>query len=180
MISVRRNVFETNSSSSHSFVIRTDDCVKNTDIYYTHEEMLEELRLNKQGNYKAYGEWDFGRAPFRPLFTFEDKFRYAWASFQYQPEKQTKLIEIVQDLVPEFKGFVPPTYCALDNDMLDYWLDSNGVTLKEFLTNKKYVVIQDGDEYNIWRDMIRVGLIDTKHIENKEGWYVGDEFLPED
>jgi len=179
MKTIRKGVFETNSSSSHSFVIRTDDCIENADIYYTHAEMLEELRLNKQGDYKSYGEWDFGRAPFRPLFTFEDKFRYAWASFQYESEKQTELIEVVRELVPEFKSFTPPMYCALDENMLDYWLDSNGVTLKEFLTNKKYVIIQDGDEYNIWRDMVRAGLVDTKHIENKEGWYTGDEFLSE-
>ena len=34
--------------------------------------------------------------------------------------------------------------------------------------NKKYIIIQDGDEYCIWKDLIDCGLIDKKVIENME------------
>ena len=52
--------------------------------------------------------------------------------------------------------------------MLHYWLDEHGITMKEFLTCKKYIVIQDGDEYCIWSRLIKSGLIDMNVIENSE------------
>lgn len=171
MISVRRNVFETNSSSSHSLVILTDDIIKETDTdqYFTHEEMLNSLHgLRKDGTYKSFvRDWYFGRCPFRALHTFEQKFQYAYANEDKDPEKSV-LVQMLQNLIPEVKTFVAPEDAGTDAYPLHGWLDSHGITMKEFLTNKKYVIIQDGDEYRIWEDLIRSGLIDMSVIENKE------------
>lgn len=171
MISVRRNVFETNSSSSHSLVILTDDIIKETDTdqYFTHEEMLNSLHgLRKDGTYKSFvHDWYFGRCPFRALDTFEQKFQYAYANEDKDLEK-SDLVQMLQNLIPEVKTFVAPEDAGTDAYPLHGWLDSHGITMKEFLTNKKYVIIQDGDEYRIWEDLIRSGLIDMSVIENKE------------
>lgn len=171
MISIRRNVFETNSSSSHSLVILTDDIIKetDTDLYFTHEEMLNSLHgLRKDGTYKSFDrDWYFGRCPFRALDTFEQKFQYAYANEDKDPEK-SDLVLMLKTLVPEVKTFVAPEDAGTDAYPLHGWLNSHGITMKEFLTNKKYVIIQDGDEYHIWEDLIRSGLIDMSVIENKK------------
>lgn len=171
MISIRRNVFETNSSSSHSLVILTDNIIKETetDMHFTHEEMLNSLHgLRKDGTYKSFARnWYFGRCPFRALDTFEQKFQYAYANEDGDPEK-SDLVQMLQNLVPEVKKFVAPEDAGTDAYPLHGWLNSHGITMKEFLTNKKYVIVQDGDEYRIWEDLIRSGLIDMNAIENKE------------
>lgn len=169
MITVRNSVFETNSSSSHSLVILTDKFINETedDAYFSHEDMLESLHGLKNGTYRSYERnWYFGRCPFRALDTFEQKFQYAYANAS--KEEKSELIQMLQDLVPEVKTFVPPDDEGTDDHMLHGWLNSHGVTMKDFLTNKKYVIIQDGDEYCIWDDLVRSGLIDMNVIENKE------------
>ena len=64
MIQIRRNTFETNSSSSHSLVIMTDNIIKEKgeDLYFTHDEMLESLHRVSRGIYKPWNDnWYFGR-----------------------------------------------------------------------------------------------------------------------
>ena len=153
MIQIRRNTFETNSSSSHSLVIMTDNIIKEKgeDLYLTHDEMLESLYKVSRGIYKPWNDnWYFGRSPFRPLNTFEKKLQYAYANCGDDKDKIKEVTDTLKELVPE----------------LFSWLEKYNISLKEFLTNKKYVVIQDGDEYCIWKDLIDCGLIDKKVIEN--------------
>lgn len=169
MKQIRRNVFETNSSSSHSLVILTDNIIKEAgeDAYFTHAEMLASLHGLSKGVYKSPEKnWYFGRSPFRALNTFELKFQYAYAdAWNYgRPE----LIQLLQELVPEVKTFIPPENAATDDYLLSAWLDSQGITMKEFLTNKKYIIMQDGDEFNIWRDLKDSGLINLNTIEHEE------------
>lgn len=169
MISIRRNVFETNSSSTHSLVILTDNIVKESsdDLYFTHDEMLNSLNGLKNGTYKSYERnWYFGRAPFRALDTFELKFQYAYANAF--DNEISELVSMLKKLVPEVKKFIPPEYSGTDDYQLQGWLDAHDVSMKEFLTCKKYIVIQDGDEYCIWTNLIKSGLIDTNVIENLE------------
>lgn len=56
---------------------------------------------------------------------------------------------------------------STDDYMLKGWLDKAGITLEEFLTNRRYIVICDGDEYCIWDDMKKSGLINTDIIEKE-------------
>ena len=82
--------------------------------------------------------------------------------------KATRASDILKELVPEVKKVSIPENCGVDDWQLFGWLSKHNINLKEFLTNKKYVVIQDGDVYCIWKDLIDCGLIDKKVIENME------------
>ena len=55
----------------------------------------------------------------------------------------------------------------VDQDILSGFLKNEGITLEEYLTNKKYVVIQDGDEYCYWDDMKKAGLINMDAIDHE-------------
>lgn len=59
-----------------------------------------------------------------------------------------------------FTGYV-------DENILSGFLEKEGITLEEYLTNKKYVVIQDGDEYCYWSDMKKTGLVNMKAIDHE-------------
>ena len=178
MRQIRNGVFETNSSSMHSLVIK-----KNSE-YYTHEEMVDDLWLH-DGVWKI---WDsdritFGRSPFDCLNTFESKVRYALASLcGWHSDAEEKFKEIEQqvtEVVPECIEIKLPTawyygedderlsYGSVDEDILTPFLENTGITLKEFLTNKKYVVIVDGDEYCIWNSLKDSGLVNTDEIEKE-------------
>lgn len=55
----------------------------------------------------------------------------------------------------------------VDEDILSGFLKKEGITLEEYLINKKYVVIQDGDEYCYWNDMKKAGLINMDVIDHE-------------
>ena len=59
-----------------------------------------------------------------------------------------------------FTGYV-------DENILSGFLEKEGITLEEYLTNKKYVVIQDGDEYCYWSDMKKTGLVNMDPIDHE-------------
>ncbi len=185
MRQIRTGVFETNSSSMHSLV------VKKTSEYYSEEELKHHMYLHE-------GIWDiwepesirFGRAPFDCLSTFESKVRYAIASlcgYRLDAEERFKEIEsIVIDVVRDCVGISLPEidyyneetdedephlcYGGVDEDILTPFLEETGVSLKEFLTNKKYVVIVDGDEYCIWNSLKKSGLVNMDEIEKEFGY----------
>lgn len=48
--------------------------------------------------------------------------------------------------------------------LLRSFLKKRGVSLKEFLTNKKYIVVIDGDEYCEWENILTSGIIGTSNI----------------
>lgn len=147
---IRRNVFETNSSSMHSLtVMKRDD-------KYTPEEILEEIYLCKD---KETGEencvwdiWDhnleFGRSPFRALGTFTDKWLYACASLvhDYNDETYKELIALALKHIPGLKKIELPTTsdsCADKDDeehKNDEYFQKYGKTedeLVEYLTQKE-------------------------------------------
>lgn len=178
MRQIRQSVFETNSSSSHSLVI------KKTGNYYTDEELRYHIYLKDDGTWDIWddGDLDFGRAPFRCLATFESKVRYAIAALcAYNHDRFSEIEEAVMEAIPEITKIKLPVarrwgydknevyYGYRDEDILSPFLRDNCIPLKEFLTNKKYVVIVDGDEYCIWDDLKDSGLVNLDEIE-KEHW----------
>ena len=57
MIKIRYNTFETNSSSSHSLVIRKDNTFyEDESVYYTKEEIQDELSWLLSDDKKTYGK----------------------------------------------------------------------------------------------------------------------------
>ena len=174
---IRRGVFETNSSSMHSLVI------KKTSGYYTIEEIKDNLWLHDG----VWEFWDdekltFGRYPFMCLNTFESKVRYAIASLcAYRDDAEVRFKEIeslVKEIIPECTEIVLPKtywgwddqkiyYGSVDEDILSPFLKDENISLKEFLTNKRYAVIVDGDEYGFWGDLKKTGLINLDEIERE-------------
>ena len=52
----------------------------------------------------------------------------------------------------------------VDVDILSGFLAKENISITEFLKNKRYIVVVDGDEYCIYEDMKKCGLIDTSSI----------------
>ena len=170
MKQIRRNVFETNSSSSHSLVITTDN------EHYTREEINKNFYVTKKGIVRLWeSSLEFYRSPFDMLVTFKDKLRYAIAS------SNGNLVADVQDIfrkyIDGFTNFVfEQTYKSYDDEemindyggtddyLIEGWLKEYNISLEEFLINKRYVVICDGDEYCIWDHLKESGLIRTDMI----------------
>jgi len=167
MIQIRHNVFETNSSSSHSLIMLKEDKPL--------EQFVDpEYLLNDKGQLRLWPDMiEFGRSPFQFLTTWYERLCYAIACFAYDDEMRDKLEEICYSRVIGFKGFRFPTrdyyerhpddftekynYGYVDHqsmDLLENFLNNNGISLEEFIFNDRYIVVIDGDEYNIF-DTIR-------------------------
>lgn len=191
MKQIRRNVFETNSSSSHSLVITTDN------EHYTREEINKNFYVTKKGIVRLWeSSLEFYRSPFDMLVTFKDKLRYAIASSNGNLVDECR--EICKKYVDGFVDFefdtkdyvwdsevkdyveakVPiPNYGGTDDYQIEGWLKKYNVSLEEFLTNKRYIVVVDGDEYQIFDHIKKSGLFDTSKIihdsyaEEQEKWH---------
>lgn len=176
---IRRNVFETNSSSMHSLVISKDDRL------LTEDELTDGMYIDEDGIWDIWNDDDlyFGRSPFQCLSTFESKVRYAiaslccWRSDKEKKVTSEKIKTIVLEAIPECKDVKLPTdnysekekviYGSVDEDILSGFLGKNNIELKDFLLNKKYVVIVDGDEYCIYDDLKKSGIINKDNIEKE-------------
>lgn len=55
----------------------------------------------------------------------------------------------------------------VDEDILSGFLESENITLEEFLMNKKYIVIQDGDETCRFNEIKKTGLINFNAIDHE-------------
>ena len=177
MKQIRRNVFETNSSSSHSLVITTDD------EHYNREEINKDFYMT-DGIVRLWdSSLEFYRSPFDILVTFRDKLRYAIASSNGNLVNQCR--ELCQKYVDGFVDFKfdkidyvwdsevedyvetddpIPNYGGTDDYQIEGWLKHYNISLEEFLTNKRYIVVVDGDEYCVWSNIKNSGLVDVKKI----------------
>ena len=158
-----------------------EDRFKKDDVYYTEDELRENLWINEDNVWDIWfsDEINFGRSPFRCLSTFESKARYAIASLcRYGEEGVAKFKEIeklVTEIIPECAYIKLPMndwsdnvyYGYVDEDILTPFLEKENISLKEFLTNKRYVVIVDGDEYCIWESLKESGLVNMNEIERE-------------
>lgn len=178
MIQIRDNTFETNSSSSHSLII-TD-----FDGKYTPEEMMKGIYLWEDKETRMYeSNLEFYRSPFSLLATFESKSRYAIASSQGHLADEVE--KIWRKYIPNFNGFKfdmkteeydydkkewvdldepKPIYGGTDDYQIEGWLKSYNVSLEDFLTMRRYMVVCDGDETREWYHILDSGLVDKSHI----------------
>lgn len=169
MFAIRNGVFETNSSSSHAI------CIKNTN---TNSALDLHDRIDPNGN-MLFLEDDlvFYRSPFRVLMSPYEKLRYAIAhASMYDPEEAAAYISSLEAIVRRYnQGFNhfcfelnAGGYCkygGLEDYILLRWLEDHDVPMEDFLTQDKYFVVCDGDEYNIFRDMVLCGLVDRSKIQ---------------
>lgn len=176
MIQIRNNVFETNSSSAHTIA------VKNKDEYDYDLKWL----LNDDGTFELWStsDLDFGRSPFDVLCTTYQKIPYFIAAYGFK-----MIAKIIKENIPEVKNIKKPHIDSrwdnpdlkqgIDHQsigMLQHFIKKNNLTVEEALFNNKYIIIIDGDEYNIWGKMIKCGLINMNNLEDlgKDSYFDGD------
>lgn len=166
-LTIRDGMFETNSSSMHSIVICKDGG------NYTEKELHDPIFSD--GTIKFWeNDLEFGRSPFELLTAWDRKLAFVIASLcGYKEEEDeeakniiTELEKIVSKHIPEcckieltdicYEHSIWP-YGYVDHQsmgLLDRLLKKEGISIEEFIFNKKYVVVIDGDEYCIF-DTIR-------------------------
>lgn len=124
---VRKNVFETNSSSMHSLVItKTSD-------KYTSEEIMKDIYLSDDNSTNEedciWKIWDedklyFGRSPFKVLSSFRDKWLYALASLvgEYNDKVYKELERIAKKNIVGLKKIELPNtikrFPNIDNEKI--------------------------------------------------------------
>ena len=64
-------------------------------------------------------------------------------------------------------GFEKPYTGRVDEDILSGFLEKENINIEEVLINKRYVVIQDGDEYCYWQEIKDTGLINMDMIDHE-------------
>jgi hypothetical protein len=104
----------------------------------------------------------FGRSPFRVLGTVEGKARYALAATSWK--NVDEVTEVLQEVYPDLKKIeLIGDYSYVDEDAMPW-----SIPLREFLLNKKYVIISDGDEYCVWDDFKRTKLFNHNEYPEEE------------
>ena len=179
MIQIRRNTFETNSSSSHSLVICNPKPPK---------KMLTEEKCRWSLGYKynektgIYSpdyddlEYNFNRAPFKILREFDEKLMFLYANapvrergkdkegYTIWEHEYYKISRIVRTIIPGYKKFKWNGWrpsCEAYNVLETI---KEHMTLREFLINPNVIVVCDGDEYQVWNDIKKLDMIATNRI----------------
>lgn len=187
---IRKGVFETNSSSMHSIVVMKNDVnienqndnvwikdgklqVFNSDLrfgrspfeilstaerklhYAMASSALTLLHVAKDGNYDEY---------------FSNKLR----EFDSIASKVFEnCVGIDYPTIPNGRNgrkWEQFDFGYVDHDsseLLTHFLDKEGISLYEFVSNPKYIVVIDGDEYCVLNTMKHSGLININNIERE-------------
>ena len=196
---IRRGVFETNSSSMHSIVVTKENLIKNEDVYLWHGKLnlynddLEFDRspfeiLSTPKRKMCYAIASILPKSFYGHIT-EDEDGVPVAD-EYLVGKFDEFDQLASKLFDGCNGIDYPTdtkhndkyewdvpYCGyVDHDsasLLTKFLDKEGITLYEFISNPKYIVVIDGDEYCVFNSMKEAHLINEENIVKEmcdNGW----------
>ena len=167
-VQIRGGVFETNSSSMHSLVVSTKGGK------YTEDEIYEGMWIDANGKWNIWSQdIQFGRAPFRLLYSFAEKVRYALASLNGSDIKLSDVNQIVDKYAPKVKEWVLPMVQEdnvggwTDDDILPSALRELKISLEDFLTDRRYMVVVDGDEYCVWDSLKQSGMINISMIKEE-------------
>ena len=171
MIQIRKGVFETNSSSSHSIVIMKKPYTTDNN------ETLPDWCLRNEGIvYFPSHDLSFGWSK-DILFNPYGRLRYAIASYSDDDDKIDEICELCRKNVKGFKGFrfnhaeygdgIDRGYVDhLSYGLLQRMLNECGVSLEEFIFNNRYIVIIDNDNSDTIIDTMKdVGLLNMNRIE---------------
>ena len=81
-------------------------------------------------------------------------------------QKIKEITDVIKKYVPEFNGFesvglYENGFGYARNSEFGKWLTENNISIEDFLTKRRYFVIVDGDEHNIFTGMADLGMIDS-------------------
>lgn len=182
MKSIRKGCFETNSSSMHSLAIW-----KKTEPYGYYEL---ELGGCEDGVFYLFKyscdieDAEYERYPFRILKAPIDKLRYLVGYYcrdgKWRDKEVKKQLEnIIKSHVPDCKKIQwyyqnwnedkKYAWTAYNNDSGEFpinFLKRKNISLEDFIFNPKYTLQVDGDEYQVFADMFKNGMINTNNIED--------------
>ena len=190
MLNIRRNVFETNSSSMHSLVITK------TAKAYT----AKELALDYDPEYKKefyLWEWDdegdmyYERSPFQILSTPRDKLKYysAYTLGTWRGEPDKKDVDRIKNFVMRQTGITDPAKVILyyndrwakeKNKNKNYgtvacndtgedpmhFVKRKNIDWEDLILNPKYIIIIDGDEIQDFKHLVEARIINTDNFED--------------
>ena len=171
MINIRRGVFETNSSSSHSIVLLKND-------NQTEEIVDAEWRVRDgEMDFWFEGDLEFGRTPFDLLTDWYHRLCYAIAYYGGNKERLHELEEICRRRVKDFDHFKfrkdrwdnTEYHGYVDHQslgLLDAALSKYSVSLEDFIFNDKFIVVIDGDEYNVFNTLIDTDMFNAEKVED--------------
>jgi hypothetical protein len=182
MIQIRQNIFETNSSSSHALVI-FDGIAENSD-----PKRCDWHISDKTGKIYIYeDDITFGRYPFDLLTDWYRRMCYAIASYAYDKNAKGKRKEIESMLrkrYPHFKEIEYPVTWQYDSKkdeeirktfygyvdhqsdgMLQSFLKKYDVSLEDFIFDDRYMVVIDGDEYNVFDRVLNTPAWNDKKVK---------------
>lgn len=189
MLQIRKGVFETNSSSSHSIIIKKKD--------HPLEEMVDpgwHMRWDEEDESDPMNgllrfcdrDLEFGRDPFHFLVSWYDRLCYAIATY-HTKDGVEKIKEICQRRILRFKGFDFPHddwahededyYGFVDHQshgLLEHVLEHYHISLEDFIFNDRYVIVIDGDEIQYFNVLVEQDLFNrdvVQSIEPASKWY---------
>lgn len=189
MLQIRRNAFETNSSSMHSLVVS-----KRIKPYTKRELALgyEDWNKERDDDFKLWdyeGAKTYERSPFEVLRTPLDKLRYYCAATLGTRDKpDEKNLERITNFIMRQTGITNPDKIKLYAEVTTYrgshyidygavycndsgqepmdYVAKHNISMEELILNPKYTIIVDGDEYCLFQSLFDAGIISTDELED--------------
>lgn len=170
MLNIRRGVFETNSSSSHSIVM--------TNKEHKIEQVDPGWRIRDDGElwFNWYEELHFGRTPFELLTDWYGRLRYYIAEFiDGEGPELDELTEICRKRIDGFDHFKFPVntwddtidYGYVDHQssgMLRNFIGNHNLSAEDFIFNDQYIIVIDGDEYNVFDTLQKTPMYNADNV----------------
>ena len=182
MLRIRENIFETNSSSAHSIVLRQkyngNSVEKNLKVF---NEIISKNNntyvLDKEGQYSCN---------FRYIHTWREKLKYAILFYHIHHDENERIINIDENdeyvlsklkevsniesiSYVDKKEFYEESYIDHASVMeLDHFLNYKKVDLVDFIFNDKYALITDNDNDSIFG----YGYIESDEEERAKEKYI--------
>ena len=171
MIKIRKHLFETNSSSSHSIVLMNEDkpIDKKINTWRTKDNGIIDFWYSP--------DLEFERAPFDLLTDWYGRLRYAIAYYGSSQEKINEIKEICRKRIEGFKDFKfredeyekGEYHGDIDHQswgLLDAALNRFETNLEEFIFNDKFIVVIDGDEYCVFETLMSTGMYNKEAVKD--------------
>ena len=123
------------------------------------------------------GDLEFGRSPFDLLTDWYGRLRYAIASYGGDKDKLNDLEEICQRRIEnfdhfkfkedrwengEYHGYVDHQSIGLLNAALGKY----SVSLEDFIFDDRFIVVIDGDEYNVFNTLVDTDMFNKDAVED--------------